>query len=123
METKEKFSVRQRLKSFVFAFHGLLRFFRTEHNAWIHLLAAIVVIAVGFSFHLTNSEWIGVVFAIGGVLAAEAFNTCIEKMMDLLAPQRDERVKYIKDLAAGAVLVAAVAAVVIGLLIFVPKVF
>ncbi|GAA4301766.1 diacylglycerol kinase family protein [Compostibacter hankyongensis] len=121
MESKEKFSLRSRLCSFRYAFSGLLRFFRTEHNAWIHLLAAVLVVLAGLVFRLTKGEWTGIAFSIGLVLCAEVFNTCIEKMMDLLSPVRDERVKYIKDLAAGAVLVAAATAAVIGLLIFIPR--
>ncbi len=118
----KKFSLRQRLRSFSFAWNGLRRFFATEHNAWIHLSAALLALLVGFLLNLGALEWIGLLFAIGFVLCAEAFNTCVEKMMDQLAPGYDERTRYIKDLAAGAVLIAAITAALVGLIIFIPKI-
>lgn len=123
METKEKFSVKKRIQSFGYAFKGLARFFRTEHNAWIHSIAMIVVLVLGWQLHISQAEWIGVCFAIGLVLSAEAFNTCLEKLADIVSPAADDRIKYIKDLAAGAVLVAAITAAIIGAIIFIPKIF
>lgn len=123
METREKFSIRKRLQSFGYAFSGLCRFFRTEHNVWIHSVAAITVLILGWLLDLSRMEWIGVLFAIGFVLSAEAFNTVIEKLADRVSDREDERIKYIKDLAAGAVLIAAITAAAIGLIIFVPKIF
>lgn len=122
MEEREKFSLKARLRSFVYAFAGLKKFFRTEHNAWIHLLVTAAVLIAGILLNLDRMEWVGVLFAIGLVLCAEAFNTCIEKMMDRLLPGLDERVKYIKDLAAGGVLIAAIIAVAIGVFIFLPRI-
>ena len=123
METKEKFSVKKRVQSFRHAFNGLGKFFRTEHNAWIHGVAAIIVLILGWRLHISKTEWLGVCFVIGLVLSAEAFNTCIEKLADMVSPAADDRVKYIKDLAAGAVLMAAITAAITGLIIFVPKIF
>jgi len=122
MEEKQKFSLRNRIRSFGYAFEGLKKFFLSEHNTWIHSLAAILVIIISFLLKISWSDWIGVLFAIGLVLSAEAFNTCMEKMMDRLLPQEDETVKYVKDLAAGAVLITAVIAALIGLIIFIPKI-
>jgi diacylglycerol kinase (ATP) len=122
MEEKQRFSLGKRARSFVYAWAGLRRFFMTEHNAWIHLGAAAAAIILSFLLKIPAESWIGVLFAIGLVLAAEAFNTCIEKMMDRLVPLPDETVKYVKDLAAGGVLIAALTAVVIGLIIFVPAI-
>lgn len=116
------FSLRARLRSFGYAWAGLQRFFRTEHNAWIHGVAALGAILLGILLKITAHQWVGVLFAIGLVLSAEAFNTCIERMMDRLVPEPDEAVRYIKDLAAGAVLVAAITAAVIGGVIFLPKI-
>ncbi|TAN18448.1 MAG: diacylglycerol kinase family protein [Chitinophagaceae bacterium] len=118
----EKFSVKARIESFVYAFAGLKRFFLTEHNVWIHSVAALLAIILSFLLKISALEWVGVLFAIGLVLCAEAFNTCIEKMMDKLWPQQDETVKYVKDLAAGAVLIAAIVAAIIGIIIFLPKI-
>lgn len=122
MTTRKKFLFKDRLRSFRYAFAGLTRFFRTEHNAWIHLAAAAAGIVTGFLLKISSMEWIGVLFAIGLVCSAEAFNTCIEKMMDRLLPQQDETVKYVKDLAAGAVLIAAMVAAAIGIIVFLPKI-
>lgn len=122
MTELEKFSVKARIESFVYAFAGLKRFFLTEHNVWIHSVAAILAIVLSFLLKIAALEWVGVLFAIGLVLCAEAFNTCIEKMMDKLWPHEDETVKYVKDLAAGAVLIAAIVAAIIGIIIFLPKI-
>lgn len=122
MENETKFSLKSRLRSFGYAFAGLAKFFRTEHNAWIHLTATGAVVVISFLLKISSMEWVGVLFAIGLVCSAEAFNTCIEKMMDRLLPQQDETVKYVKDLAAGAVLIAAIVAAIIGIIIFLPKI-
>lgn len=122
MEGKEKFSLKSRIRSFRYALAGLKVFFGTEHNAWIHLTATAVAIIMSFLLKISAMEWVGVLFAIGLVCSAEAFNTCIEKIMDRLLPQQDETVKYVKDLAAGAVLMAAIVAAIIGLIIFLPKI-
>jgi diacylglycerol kinase (ATP) len=117
-----RFSFRARLRSFTYAWAGLKRFFRTEHNAWIHAMAALAALILGALLKISAGEWVGVLFAIGLVLSAEAFNTCIERTMDRLLPEPDDAVRYIKDLAAGAVLVAAITAAAIGGIIFLPKI-
>lgn len=118
----QKFSVRKRLRSFVFAWNGLKIFFHCEHNAWIHAAAAAVVLAASWWFGLSAPEWIAVLFAIALVWITELINTSIEKAMDHLSPQPHPGVKEIKDLAAGAVLIAALVALVIGCIIFIPKI-
>lgn len=122
MADSNKFSIKARIRSFGYAFSGLKRFFLTEHNVWIHSVAAILAVILGFLLKISALEWVGVLFVIGLVLAAEAFNTCIEKIMDKLVPGQDETVKYVKDLAAGAVLIAAIVAAIIGVIIFLPKI-
>ena len=117
---REPFSPRARARSFVYAFRGLRQFFSTEHNAWIHLTAAAGALVLSILLKISAIQWVGVLFAIGAVLTAEAFNTCVEKMMDKLIPETSETVRYVKDLAAGAVLVSAVVAAAIGGLIFIP---
>lgn len=116
------FTLRKRLKSFKFAFNGIRLLITREHNAWIHCFAAICVIIAGFAFDISTTEWIAVTFAIGTVLAAEAVNSSIEAIADLVSPEYNEAIKRTKDLAAGAVLILAISAAIVGLIIFVPKI-
>ncbi len=116
------FTLRKRLKSFKFAFNGIKLLISKEHNAWIHSFAAVCAIIAGFLFDISKTEWISVVFAIGTVLAAEAVNSSIEAIADLVSPGYNEAIKRTKDLAAGAVLILAISAAIVGLIIFVPKI-
>jgi len=118
----ENFTLYKRLRSFGFAFNGLKILFREEHNARIHLLAAVVVIIAGFCFHISILEWMAVVLAIGLVITMEIINSAIENMADFVSPERHEKIKKIKDLAAAGVLVSAITALIIGMIIFVPKI-
>jgi len=118
----KSFSFRQRLRSFRYAFRGILFMAKTQHNFWIHLAIAVLVIVAGFLFCISLIEWVLVIFAIGLVLSAEAFNSAIEQLTDLISPDIHPRAGRVKDLAAGAVLLTAMAAALIGLLIFVPKI-
>ena len=108
------FTLKKRLKSFKFAFNGIILLITREHNAWIHCFAAVCVIIAGFAFDISTTEWIAVTFAIGTVLAAEAVNSSIEAIA--------EAIKRTKDLAAGAVLILAISAAIVGLIIFIPKI-
>lgn len=114
------FSIAARFRSFRFALNGIRQMIRHEHNAWIHALATVGVIAAGFTVHLSREEWMALVIVISLVWITEAINTCFEKLLDLLHPAQDARVGILKDMAAGAVLLAALAAVITGLLIFIP---
>jgi diacylglycerol kinase len=116
------FSVRQRLKSFRFAFAGLSTFFFAEHNARVHAAATAAVIILGFLFNISNAEWLIVIIVTAMVWAAEIFNTVVEKIMDHVTPGYHPQVKIIKDLSAAAVLVTAIAALIAGLIIFIPKI-
>lgn len=107
-------------RSFFNAFRGLVWVFRYERNARIHLVAAVAVLAVGLWLRLSAWEVVAVVMAVLVVFLGEIFNTAIEKILDMIEPHHNPKVGRIKDMAAGAVLVAAVAAVVIGGLIFWP---
>ena len=119
--SKEKFNIKQRIKSFKYAFQGLSTLFKNEHNSRIHAFFTIAVIAAGFLFKISTLEWIAVIFAIGFVFTAELINSSIERTVDLISKDINPLAKQAKDLAAGAVLVAAITAVVIGVLIFAPK--
>jgi len=114
--------MRKRFLSFKYALTGIANLFK-EPNAKIHLFAAILVIAMGLFFKVTLTEWCLLIFAIGMVLAAEGFNTAIEKLVDLISPEIQPLAGYVKDLAAGAVLITAISAAVIGALIFGPKIW
>lgn len=116
----ERFSVRSRLSSFRYAYNGLKVFFRTQHNSWLHAVATVVVIGAGFIFNIERWEWGLVVLAIGLVLVAEALNTAVEFLTDLVSPGYNEKAGKIKDLAAAAVLLASVVAVIIGVIVFLP---
>ncbi len=118
----QKFSFYKRLKSFTYAFNGLKTLFKEEHNARIHLAAAICVVIAGFVFELTTLEWIAIIFVIGFVFTAEIINTSIENIADFISPAKHEKIKNIKDLAAAGVLVSAVTAVIIGVVIFLPRI-
>ena len=118
----QKFSIRERLKSFGFAFNGLKILVREEHNARIHLFAVVCVTIAGVFFKITVSEWIAVVFAFGFVIAMEIVNSAIEGISNFISPEKHEMIKKIKDLSAASVLIAAITALLIGLIIFVPKI-
>lgn len=119
---QEKFSIAKRIKSFTYAFNGLRVLFREEHNARIHLFAAVCVVAAGVLLGISPLEWVAVVFAVGLVFGGEIFNSAIEDLSDVVCPEHDERIKKVKDLSAAAVLVTAITALVIGLIVFVPRI-
>jgi diacylglycerol kinase (ATP) len=118
---KKRFTLKARLNSFANAFRGIGIMLREEHNAWIHCAAAVLVTVAGLLTGLSRTEWIAIVFAIGMVLGAEALNTSVERLSDVVQPERDERIRRAKDLSAGAVLFCAIAAAIVGLIIFLPK--
>lgn len=117
------FTWQKRLRSFKFAFNGIRLLVTREHNAWIHCFVAVCVLLAGWAFGLSRMEWIAIVFAIGLVLSAEAVNSSIEALADLVSPGYNEAIKRTKDLAAGAVLILAIAAAAVGLIIFIPKIW
>jgi diacylglycerol kinase len=118
----KRFSVYQRIKSFSFALKGILYAFKTQHNIWIHIIVMVFVITAGYIFKLSLIEWGLIVFAIGIVLVSELINTAIESLVDFISPNYDKNVGLIKDVAAGAVLISAIISVVIGFIIFLPKI-
>lgn len=112
--------IRNEILSFFYAFSGILLLILRERHARFHLVAALLVIFAGFYFEISRQEWLWIIACIAGVLAAEGFNTAVEKLADITQPEQDPRVKYLKDVAAGAVLIVSIAAAIIGLIIFVP---
>jgi diacylglycerol kinase (ATP) len=108
----------KRAKSFEHAGRGILFFIRSTHNAWVHLFVLAIAVMLGFYFHITHIEWMMLVMAAGFVLVTEAVNTAIEIDIDLTSPTYHPYAKDTKDVAAGAVLISALTAVIIGILIF-----
>jgi diacylglycerol kinase (ATP) len=113
--------IRARLRSFQYAFQGIHTLFATQPNAWIHLTVAIAAVFLGFWLRISPLEWCLIIFSIGLVLAAEAMNTALEFLTDLASPRYHELAGKAKDSAAGAVLISACTAILIGSLIFLPK--
>ncbi len=118
----QKFSILNRIKSFGFAFNGFKILIKEEHNARIHLFAAVCVLIAGFALKISTFEWIAIVFAIGFVITLEIINSAIENISNFISPEKHESIKKIKDLAAAGVLLSAVTALIIGLIIFIPKI-
>lgn len=121
MKKKESFSWTKRIQSFSHAVRGLIDMISIEHNAWIHALATVVVIGLSCWFRITTVEFLFIIISIVLVWIAEAFNTVLEIMADLVVGERYSRlVKRAKDIAAAAVLFAVIGAVAIGIFILGP---
>ncbi len=118
----QKFSIVKRLQSFKHAMNGLRILVKEEHNARIHVFAALCVIIAGYLFSISANEWIALVVVCGLVLILEAINSAIENIADFVSPDFHERIKTIKDLSAASVLIGAVTALIAGLIIFIPKI-
>lgn len=116
----EGLSFSARARSFRHALSGIGTMLTTQHNAWIHLLATLLVVIAGFSFGVSKTEWCLLVLAITAVWVAEALNTALERLCDVASPDFHPLVKQSKDVAAGAVLLCAVGASTIGIIVFLP---
>lgn len=114
------FSWTARIRSFGFALRGLFTVLRTQHNAWIHLAASVLVVLLAWLLGVSRWDWCWLTVAITGVWGAEAFNSAIERLADAAVPEPDPLIAQAKDAAAGGVLVVAVGAAVIGLLVLGP---
>ncbi len=110
-----------RLKSIGFAFKGAFKLITTEHSVMVQSSLAVLLIIAGFVFDISREEWMMQILAFGLVLGIESLNTAIEKIADFIHPEFHHKIGFIKDIAAGAVLFAALAAIAVGLLIYVPK--
>ena len=115
-----KYDYKKQLRSFRYAWQGIRQCVGREQNLSFHLIATVVVIGAGFAFGITRGEWTAICLCIGLVISTELFNTAIERLVDLVSPQRHPLAGQVKDIAAGAVLVCALAAIAVGLIIFVP---
>lgn len=119
---RDRFSWKARGRSFIYAWAGIKALVCGEHNAWLHCCAALAVLAAGLILGLAPWEWTAIFLCIGGVLMAEGFNSAIEALADKTCPAPDPLIKRAKDMAAGAVLLFVLAAVAVGLIIFIPKI-
>ncbi|UPT70950.1 MAG: diacylglycerol kinase family protein [Flavobacterium sp. JAD_PAG50586_2] len=118
---KDNSFVKGRLKSVGFAVKGAFKLITTEHSVMVQSSLAVIMIIAGFYFEISREEWMLQILAFGLVLSIEALNTAVEKIADFIHPEFHNRIGFIKDIAAGAVLFAAMAAIAVGLLIYVPK--
>jgi diacylglycerol kinase len=110
-------------QKFLNAFRGMYVTLKITRNFYIHIIIALLAILFGFYFRISNMEWIALVFAIGFVFVSETFNTAIEIDIDLTSPEYHPYARDTKDVAAAAVLLSTFVAVIIGLIIFLPKIF
>ena len=115
-----RYDFKKQLRSFGYAWQGIRSCVGKEQNLSFHLIAMAAVTLAGFVLGITRTEWTVVILCFGVVIAAELFNTAIERLVDLVSPERHPVAGQVKDIAAGAVLVCAVAAAIIGLIIFIP---
>lgn len=114
--------LKKRKHAFGYAIKGLRAFFRDEDHPKVHAIAGILAITLGFVLHINLTEWITLIICIALVLGFEAFNSALEQLTDIASPGYLESAGKVKDIAAGAVLIASIAACIIGLIIFVPKI-
>ncbi|MDO5971028.1 diacylglycerol kinase family protein [Flavivirga aquimarina] len=122
MAKKESFIV-NRLKSVGYAFKGALLLLRTEASIKIQFVIAIILTFVGFYYNISPTEWVIQLLCIGVVMSIEGVNTAIEAIADFIHPEHHNKIGLIKDIAAGAVFIASFFAIIIGFIIYIPKIF
>ena len=110
------------ISGFKFAIRGVSVFFKSERNARMHLAATLIVVLMGLTLKVSLIEWSLLTLTIALVLTAEAINTAIENLVDMVSPERKPQAGLIKDISAGAVLISALGAAIVGLIIFGPKI-
>ena len=120
---QDKRFVSGRIKSIGFAVKGAYKLVTTEHSVMVQFSLMILMIFAGFYFDISREEWMLQILAFGLVLGIEGLNTAVEKIADFIHPEFHNRIGFIKDIAAGAVLFAAFSAMAVGALIYVPKIF
>lgn len=118
---KRSLRISERIQSFRYGFQGICYAVKTQPNIRIHILIATVVILAGLWLHLSKTEWFFVFTCVGLVIGMELFNSALENLCDAVHPEQSNKIKHVKDMAAGAVLLSAIIAAIIGLWIFIPK--
>lgn len=122
MIKKESF-VANRFKSIGYAFKGAILLLKNEASVKVQFSITLLVTAAGFFFNISSTEWMVQLLAIGMVLSIEGLNTAIEEIANFMHPEYHEKIGFIKDIAAGAVFISSVFASIIGLIIYLPKIF
>lgn len=112
-----------RIKSLKYARMGASKLISTEHSIMVQSAIAVILIVAGFYFNITRTEWMFQILVTGFVLAVEGLNTAVEKIADFIHPEYHQRIGFIKDIAAGAVLFAALSGMAVIGLIYLPKFF
>jgi len=115
--------LKKRLKAFANAFSGLMSALKKEFHLKLHFMALLIVLNLGFYFHISHSEWLAVILCSALVIGLELMNSSIEALCDVIMPTQNAKIKYIKDAAAAAVLIAALASVFVAYIIFWPHFF
>ena len=116
----QRFTLAARLKSFAYAIDGVWFMLTTQHNAWLHAVASLLVVALAVYCNVSESDWRWLIVAMAMVWVAETLNTAVEYVCDVVSPGYSEAVKHAKDISAGGVLIAALAALLVGVLTFWP---
>ena len=114
--------IKRIINSFKYAFNGLIDTYKTEQSVWIYIPVSLLVILMGFYFKINTVEWLVIVLVLGVILSLELINTALESVVDLVTDKYHPLAKKAKDTVSAAVLVFAVASVIIGLIIFIPKI-
>ncbi|KKR78944.1 MAG: hypothetical protein UU24_C0021G0013 [Candidatus Nomurabacteria bacterium GW2011_GWA2_40_9] len=122
-KTKDKFSLVARIKSATHAWRGIGILVKTTHNFWFQIFFALLAVYLGFILCISTTEWLFIVLTIGIVFVTEALNTAFEIDIDLTSPEYHPYARDTKDVAAGAVLISVFVAILVGLIIFLPKIF
>ena len=122
MNNSDKFSIKKRIHSFRFAFNGIRNLILQEHNARIHMVALACVIGLGIFLKINLLEWSAISIVSGLVILTELLNTAIEKLTDFIEPEWNNKIGQIKDFCAGAVFISAIVSLIVGSLIFIPKI-
>ena len=119
---RDKTFLTGRFKSMGFALKGAIKLITTEHSVMVQSFIAVLIIIAGFYFNISHEEWLIQTLAIGLVLGIEGLNTAVEKIADFIHPEYHERIGFIKDIAAGSVFFAAMTAIAIACIIYIPKI-
>jgi len=121
--TKKESFLKNRIKSIGYAFKGAMLLLKTEASIKIQFFIAVLLTAAGFYFEINSTEWIAQILAIGIIMSIEGVNTAIEGIADFIHPEHNTKIGFIKDIAAGAVFIAAISGAAIGLIIYIPYIF
>ena len=121
-KNKKRFSIVARIKSTNHAWRGIGILFKTTHNFWVQIFFALCATYLGIIFCITDTEWMFIIFSIGLVFISETLNTAFEIDIDLTSPEYHPYARDTKDVAAAAVLMSTILAIVLGAIIFIPKI-